>query len=178
MAMSPPRGHRLLLFYMGISSACCGLFCTFLRILFLCNLLHVKPFTCTVNRPNRNRQFEGHLLRRLPIVKQIDDFKIVRPPPVNHFFASWHFLHSTSTMSDPIGDFLRRIKIERTIFQHFPHWICMTFPVRSTSSQTLSINLSTRAPLAVDDCASAGDWLPEEPTWVFMARAARHTQVC
>ena len=85
-----------ILFYIRLRSFSEIAFCTFLRILFLCNLLHVKPFTCTVNRPNRNRQFEGHLLWGLTVVKEIHDFEIMRPSPVNHFAFSAHGTHMAS----------------------------------------------------------------------------------
>ena len=70
----------------------------------------VKPSAGTVDCPNRDGKLKGYLLRIHPTVKKVDYLKIVRLPPVDHFCAPRHFLHSTSTINDPIGDFLRRMK--------------------------------------------------------------------
>ena len=156
------------------------------------DMFHVEPFADLVDGEYRKMEPPSYHLRHLTRFKKGDYLSVpsvlrwsvlarhqFSPLPCFRSFCvtEWHLLHSTSTMSDPIGDFLRRIKNKRTIFQHFPHWICMTFPVMSTSSHVSSRNLSTRAPQTVDNSLLARNEFPKELARILFATTARQAQV-
>lgn len=88
----------------------------------------------------------------------------------------WHLWHSASWTIVPIGVLRRRIQNSRKIFQHFRHWICMTFPEMSTSSQTSRTKLSTGAPMTINDRLPIYRF-PQKLFRVLIARLARKAHV-